>query len=389
MAKEVDWNDDEMRVIKEVAGEDQKGGAVNQNDKEYQTALNSALSKLYTDAKKYLTPEALKSYSPKFAEIVPKLNACVGKALVYSQFRTVEGLGVLSLALKANGWCELALKKTASGWDINVAPEDINKPKYFQYYGGEEDTKLLMKIFNNQYEDLPDGIRQKLQTSNLRGETLKVIMITQSGAEGISLKHVRQVHVIEPYWNEIRINQVIGRAIRAGSHLDLPMKERDVQIFRYIVGFTRQQLKDSNTIKNKDGGMTTDQYIDKVAQNKMKIINRIQTVMKDASVDCMVHRKYHDKSVSCLQFPENVGDDELSYQLDLANEEPDSVFKKKTKRVTTKMNITKCMIDDVPYGYDKANLTLYDYPAMMQKKLVKVAVLQKIPRTDQFKMMKV
>ena len=37
-------------------------------------------------------------------------------------------------------------------------------------------------------------------------------MITQSGSEGISLKNVRQVHLLEPYWNMIRMDQVIGRA---------------------------------------------------------------------------------------------------------------------------------------------------------------------------------
>ena len=38
---------------------------------------------------------------------------------------------------------------------------------------------------------------------NLRGSIVKIIMITQSGSEGISLKNVRQVHITEPYWNKI------------------------------------------------------------------------------------------------------------------------------------------------------------------------------------------
>ena len=54
-----------------------------------------------------------------------------------------------------------------------------------------------------------------------------------STSEGISLMNVRQVHILEPYWNHIRIKQVIGRAIRICSHRYLPMNERKVDVFRY------------------------------------------------------------------------------------------------------------------------------------------------------------
>ena len=50
------------------------------------------------------------------------------------------------------------------------------------------------------------------------------MIISSAGAEGISLTGVRQVHIMEPFWNFIRIGQVFGRAIRMGSHLDCPRK---------------------------------------------------------------------------------------------------------------------------------------------------------------------
>ena len=42
------------------------------------------------------------------------------------------------------------------------------------------------------------------------GEIIKVIMITAAGAEGISLKNTRYVHIMEPYWHPVRTDQVIG-----------------------------------------------------------------------------------------------------------------------------------------------------------------------------------
>ena len=42
----------------------------------------------------------------------------------------------------------------------------------------------------------------------------QIMIISSAGAEGISLKCVRQVHILEPYWNYVRLDQVLGRAIR-------------------------------------------------------------------------------------------------------------------------------------------------------------------------------
>jgi hypothetical protein len=61
-----------------------------------------------------------------------------------------------------------------------------------------------------------------ISPNNNSGEIIKIFMITSSGAEGISLKNVRYVHITEPYWHPVRTAQVIGRAIRICSHEDLP-----------------------------------------------------------------------------------------------------------------------------------------------------------------------
>jgi hypothetical protein len=61
------------------------------------------------------------------------------------------------------------------------------------------------------------------QPNNFTGKICRMFMITQSGAEGISLKNVRQVHMMEPFWNYVRLEQVQGRAIRICSHKDLPL----------------------------------------------------------------------------------------------------------------------------------------------------------------------
>ena len=74
------------------------------------------------------------------------------------------------------------------------------------------------------------------------GEIIKLFMITASGAEGISLKNTRFVHICEPYWHPVRIEQVIGRARRICSHDKLPEELQTVEVFLYLMTFSKTQL---------------------------------------------------------------------------------------------------------------------------------------------------
>ena len=80
---------------------------------------------------------------------------------------------------------------------------------------------------------------------NMFGQKCMIFLTTQSGAEGISLFFVRQVHIMEPYWNNVRIEQVIGRSRRIKSHILLPEDQQNVKIFSYIIKYSESQLNGS------------------------------------------------------------------------------------------------------------------------------------------------
>ena len=80
-----------------------------------------------------------------------------------------------------------------------------------------------------------------IHPNNLYGEVIKVIMITSSGSEGITLKNVRYVH-LPLYWHPVRGEQVIGRARRIRSHDALPEEERTVEVFQYLMVLSEEQL---------------------------------------------------------------------------------------------------------------------------------------------------
>jgi hypothetical protein len=295
----------------------------------------------------------------------------IGKCLIYSEYLVAEGLGHVALALRANGWAELRLKKIDGSWSLDVEAEDLSKPKFFQFKTDDEEVEVLKSLYNNDLDRVPKTILSALGgKTNLRGEMLKAILITKSGAEGISLKHVRHVHILDPYWHEVRINQIIGRAVRANSHADLPLNERRVNVFRYMCKFTEAQINGSKTLRKVDKMLTTDQHVYNVAFKKNNVIQSVQRVMMAAAVDCRFHSNHHP-DIECIIFPNT---DELAFNLDI-NKDEIILPKKKTTKVEARFR--NCMINGVHYAYDGSTNTLYDMEAYMNGKLVRMGRLVK------------
>ena len=86
-------------------------------------------------------------------------------------------------------------------------------------------------------------------------------MTTKTGAEGIDLHNVRQVNIVEPFWNPVRIKQVKGRAVRVGSHIGLPPEERTVEIYTYLSKISKKDLKSDRIIQDDSKGMCSDQVL--------------------------------------------------------------------------------------------------------------------------------
>jgi hypothetical protein len=221
----------------------------------------------------------------------------------------VEGLGVLGVALRANGFSELVVQGSDNDpYFSKETVESLQKgpqsgEKRFITFTGEgskERRGLILNIFNGNMEKLPPKIQSVLLEAgygaekNIRGAICWVIGITGAGAEGISLKCCRAVHIMEPYWNNVRLDQVKGRAIRICSHTDLPYAERDVEIYTYCSVFSEVQkrTKLDMTIKTSDMNRetnqpeTTDEHVYTVSVKKDKVNQAVLQVMKEAAVDC-------------------------------------------------------------------------------------------------------
>ena len=116
---------------------------------------------------------------------------------------------------------------------------------------------------------------------DVSGQIIKVVLISQAGSEGLDFKGIRQVHILEPWYNINRIEQIIGRAVRNFSHKDLIFSKRNVQIFMY------------GTILPNTEEEAADLYVYRVSEIKAIKIGKITRLLKQTSVDCLIN---HDQT---------------------------------------------------------------------------------------------
>ena len=356
-------------------------------DETYKARMERALTTLKQQGAKYLSLDGeLNIYSPKFYAVVENIlsEENIGLNLIYSQFRSLEGIGILKLVLEANGFAEFDIVKNDSGvWELNIPEEDLGK-KMFGLYTGTEDREkkeIIRNIYNNDWGAIPPTIRDelvKIHGDNLHGDIIKVLMITSSGAEGINLKNTRYVHIIEPYWHPVRVEQVIGRARRICSHQDLPLSERNVKVFIYLMSFTQEQLDDEASVKLKlkdiakdDNGffekgrpLTSDQYLYEISTRKERINRQILRAIKESAIDCAIHSTAGSKEKLKCYSMGNPTPEEWTYVPSYEGEERDQITRinERKKKIRAKALTFK----GKKYAVDPSTKIVYDLDSYLQ-----------------------
>jgi hypothetical protein len=346
---------------------------------DYKTRLNNAIRNIEENPTMYLSPEALQMYSPKFLHMYENIISpeYLGLHLIYSQFRTAEGIGLFSLVLEKNGFTRFLIQKNSSGiWHIDIKEENKGKPTYALYTGTEtsEEKEIIRHIYNGEWDQIPESISlelNKIAVNNNMGEIIKVLMITSSGSEGINLRNTRYVHIMEPYWHPVRTEQVIGRARRICSHKALPLELQTVEVFIYLMIFSQQQLNSDEAIelKRKDLSksipkvpLTSDQYLYEISEIKSNLISELTDAVKESAFDCYIY----NKTGKCVNFgdPRNT---EFAYVPDASEQQNDTTTQ--ANKVLIEWRGKPIKISGVDYVYRKMNNTtfnIYDLASYQQ-----------------------
>lgn len=325
------------------------------------------------------SPFALQILSPKYAKMLENINATPGIIFCYSQFRNVEGIEIFCRVLNENGYerynpdqsddyqldnpkahqfeaGQMARYEAEPDRWITVPIMEILEPNKCRIsVAGEARDVLQTQLYRCRFatwsgtENVKqrETIRQNFNNlQNKFGQVLLIILATSSGAEGIDLMNVRQVHIMEPYWNKVREEQVIGRARRNYSHVHLPKDQQNVYIFQYVSRFSEEQkngtwgktlesallTEDEGSTSNEelkrqvnmgiamDDKKTSDEALLTISNQKFELIAKFLDVIKQGAVDCEYNKAENilsspdEKAIECLNHIPGVGNS-ITYEI--------------------------------------------------------------------------
>jgi len=207
----------------------------------------------------------IEKYSIKFFKIFKKIKKSEGPIFVYSNFKEIGGIKSFAKFIEYHGY-------------KNYKIFGEGEKRYSIWSGDESHTtkEEIKHVFN--------------QKENADGSKIKIMLGSPSIKEGVSLLRVDQVHILEPYWNLSRIQQIIGRAIRFCSHKDVPKKKQIVKVYLYLATHHNDE--------------SIDEYIWSLAKQKNKLIEQFEHALKEVAIDCKLFHarnefKTDEKNINC------------------------------------------------------------------------------------------
>uniref|UniRef100_A0A6C0LTB3 Helicase ATP-binding domain-containing protein n=1 Tax=viral metagenome TaxID=1070528 RepID=A0A6C0LTB3_9ZZZZ len=240
----------------------------------------------------------LKFFSIKFYTTLHKINETIygkrgiGLLFIYSNLVKV-GIEIFQEILLANGYLEYQDNITNYHIDDdtrcyfceynyshhkhlpnNIPRHDFYPATFISITGKSEENleqipeekhKILRTVFNN--------------IENKDGKFIKIVIGSKVMNEGITLKNIKEIHILDVHFNLGKVDQVIGRGIRFCKHYDIINDDNQfpkVEIYKYVVS-----LKD---------GLSTEEQLYKKAEQKYKLIKETERIFQEEAIDCPLNR---------------------------------------------------------------------------------------------------
>lgn len=209
--------------------------------------------------------EGLKNHAPKIAAVLQSVESSVGISFIYSRY-VLAGALPMAIALELAGWCRVLA-------DGTPAPllKHATKGPYKNYYVLLTANTTLSPNFKGLLEyatTFPDA-------RAAAGGRVKAILGSQVASEGLDLKCIREIHLLDGWYHLNRIEQIEGRGIRFCSHEALPLAQRNCTIHLHVVNVPEYE--------------TGDLYAYRLAVRKAQPIGRVTRLMKINAWDCMLN----------------------------------------------------------------------------------------------------
>lgn len=208
----------------------------------------------------------LEQYAPKIKRIIDYVVKSEGIVFIYSNYYP-SGIKPLAIALEHIGF----LKYNSN----NLMVDNITVDNKFA--GKKRPSYIILSPKSELSPNNDKEIEMVKSKENANGEIIKVIIASSIATEGIDFKRIREVHILQPWYNLNRSEQIIGRAVRTCSHIDLPKEQRNVTIYFHASTYdAKQESIDLRTYR--------------LAEKKQKRITEVERIIKETSIDCNLNK---------------------------------------------------------------------------------------------------
>jgi len=242
-------NINKSETIKELIGDSGLNTIVKKKKNKY--------SFLKEEYKEFFDKKKIGEYSTKISNILDNIDKSEGIVFIYSRFLG-SGIIPLALTLELNGYSNYGGSLLENG-----------KTQDKQYILITGDNELSKNSYLNYL---------KIENENEDGKKVKVIIGSETAAEGLDFKFIRQVHILDPWFHMNKLEQVIGRAIRNCSHIKLPFKHRNVLVYQYASVAPKKYE-------------TIDLKMYRISEQKQKNIAEVEYLIKTNAIDCGLNKE--------------------------------------------------------------------------------------------------
>ena len=225
----------------------------------------------------FLAPSQIANYSSKLALVTKLIDKSVGLIFIYTNLIDY-GANLVAMCLEEHGYenaGDRQFLKTIS----NEVPRGTRGR--FVVFSGETPDSEIEKL-----------ISRCKRRENMNGSDIKIIIGTKRVAEGIDLSFVRQVHVLDFWWNMSRIEQVVGRGIRTCSHQLLPFEQQNCTVYLHCCKYSDPTIE------------TLDEFNYRtVVEQKAQSIAKIKHVIMESAMDCPLQQEINSLPQSWRDLP--------------------------------------------------------------------------------------
>jgi hypothetical protein len=241
-------------------------------------------------------PDNIGRYSAKIKSICDKVLVSDGIILAYSQYID-GGVVPIALALEEIGFTRYSVRGGNSSLFQSKPVPSIDaitflpQKQHQAQFPGQSFRPARYSVITGDPTISPDNLFElKALTSedNTNGENVKVVIISVAGAEGLDFKNIRQVHILEPWYNMNLLEQIIGRAIRNCSHKNLPFSRRNVELYLYGSTLSNEEIE------------AIDLYLYRLSEFKAVKIGAVSRVLRTTAVDCLLNIQHNTQTAAQL-----------------------------------------------------------------------------------------